>query len=437
LHNLQVDAPEPYASFGLSLVVGLLLGLEREQSRKGDEGDGSFLGGARTYPLVALVGSLCVLLGRVAGVWIVVAGFLAVAALVAVSYADDVRQSKDRGITTEVSFLLTFLLGGLAATRDVIEPLPRKAIVVASLAVVTTLILSAKPALHGVVRRVSRDDLFATLKFLIVAVVVLPVLPDRPMGPFDVLNPFKIGLMVALIAGIGFIGYVAVRVLGAGRGLGVTGLLGGMVSSTAVTLSFADRARKDARMAPACAVPIVLASGVMFARILIEVAVVHRPLVAALALPMGAMAAGSAAAGTVLFLRSRRGHTSEGEVSFENPFELGSALKFGALFAAVLVISKAAEVYLGARGMYLAAVLAGTTDVDAITLSTANLARSGGIEEQVATTTIVLGAASNTLVKATMAAVIGRGALLKLVLPAFGVVIACGVAGLLAGRLAG
>jgi uncharacterized membrane protein (DUF4010 family) len=295
----------------------------------------------------------------------------------------------------------------------------RRVIVVAALAVLVTFLLSVKPRMQAIVARVSKDDLYATLKFLIVVVLVLPLLPDTTMGPLDVINPFNVGLMVVLIAGISFAGYVSSRTLGAGRGLAVTALLGGLVSSTAVTLAFAGRARKEPALAPMAAVAVVLASTIMLARILVEVAVVYRPLLRPVALPIVAMALAGILAGVLLYRRANAPTEAQPGVALTNPFELSTAVRFGLLYAGVLLVSKAAQLYAGPAGMYAAAALAGTTDVDAITLSTASLAEDG-LDARVATTTILIGAVSNTIVKAVMAAALGGWALGRPVAIAYG-----------------
>lgn len=424
-----MDAHEPYVSLVVALAAGLLVGFEREASA--DPADrGAFLGGARTHPLVALVGAVATLLVPALGYWPLAIAASALTALVTVSYAADVRRGGDRGITSEVALLLVFLLGCLAATRNLVGDGGQKAVLVLAIAVVATLLLSVKPKLHALVARTSKADLFATLKFLIVAVVVLPLLPDRPMGPLDSLNPRGIGWMVVLIAGIGFVGYLASRVLGPGRGVALTGLVGGLVSSTAVTLSFAARAREAPALARVCALAVLLASTMMFPRILVEVAVVHPPLLRPLALPFALAIAGGVLAGVALLRGAARGNAGA-ELHLENPFELSSALKWGAVFTLVLFLSKAGTVYLGAGGTYLAGLLAGVTDVDAITLSMAALARSGEVTDGVAAHTVLIGAAANTLTKAGLAAAIGRGALARPLLPAFGVVLLAGTLGLL------
>jgi uncharacterized membrane protein (DUF4010 family) len=422
---------EPFVSLGVALAVGLIIGFEREQSAPSDrEARRAFVGGARTYPMVALIGALSMLLARQAGAALVWLAFVGTFVFLVVAYADVVRRDGDRGLTSEAAFIVTFLLGALATSSGVIEPVGKRSMVLLAVAVLATVILSIKPRMHALAERVSKDDVFATLKFLIVAIVVLPLLPDQTYGPLGVLNPHKIGLMVALIAGIDFVGYVAVRALGAGRGLGLTGLVGGLASSTAVTLSMSGRARESAQLHPSCALAVVTASTVMFPRVLLEVAVVHRPLLASLWIPLFAMTlAGLVAVG--FFYRRAQGAKAKTErLEIQNPFELSSALKWGLVFVAVLMVAKLATTYLGRGGTYLAGLLAGTTDVDAITLSMANLAKSNEIEAAVAVTTIIIGTASNTIVKGVMATTIGGWHFGRMVLGAFAAMLAAGALGL-------
>ncbi|HEU5075730.1 MAG TPA: MgtC/SapB family protein [Polyangiaceae bacterium] len=422
-----MDSYEPFVSVGIALAAGLLIGLERERAEGPETERGSFLGGLRTYPLFSLLGVLSVLLGPALSWGVPLLAFFGILILVAISYADDVKKDRDRGLATEASILVTFLLGALAGSRGAVEPAGRRVVAVAALAVVVTFLLSSKPRLGAVVERISKDDFYATLKFLIVAVLVLPLLPNETMGPLDVINPFEVGLMVVLIAGLGFLGYVFSRLLGAGRGLIVTALLGGLVSSTAVTLSFAGRARKEVALAPLAAVAIVCASVIMFGRILVEVAFVHRPLLALLTIPVVAMAAAGAIAATVLYRRARPQDFVSPTVALSNPFELSLAVRFGLLFAGVLLATKAAQVYAGPSGMYAAAAVAGVTDVDAITLSTASLVKSG-LDPRTASTTILIGAVSNTVAKATIAAFVGGWALARLVVAAYAAMVIAAIA---------
>lgn len=424
-----MDPYEPFVSLAVAAAAGLLIGLERERSKPSDEARLSFLGGARTHPLLALAGGVSALASREVGLVAVAIPFGALAMLLGLNYAGDVWRDRHRGITSEAAFLLSFLLGVLALTRGVLGSTSHKVFAVAAVAVVATFLLSAKPTLHPLVRRISTEDVAATLKFLIVAVVVLPLLPDRAYGPLGALNPFQIGMLMALISGLSFVGYAAIRLLGARRGLGVTGLVGGIVSSTAVTLSMAARAKERPEVADSAALAVTLASTVMFVRVIVIVAIVNPGLAIGVAFPMLAAAAGGAATTAVLWLRSGRARTKEAGVVFSNPFELGAAVTFTLLFAIILVGSKAATVYLGTAGTYAAGALAGTTDVDAISLSMAKLAAEGGVARGVATTTIFLGTAANTLTKGVMGAFVGGWGFGRRVLGAQLVLLAAGAVG--------
>jgi uncharacterized membrane protein (DUF4010 family) len=412
-----MDLNTLYGSLGLSLGIGLLIGLQREQSAAEEQLSQEprptaklYVGGIRTYPLFALAGSLSVLLSRQFGPWTLVLAFAALVTPLAIAYADDVKAGRDRGLTSEVAFIVTFLLGALATSDGVVEPAQRRWLITASIGVVVTGLLSLKRPLHEVVKKVSREDIYATVKFAVVAIIALPLLPDIAYGPekLKVLNPHKIGWMVMLIAGISFIGYVSIRVLGPGKGLGVTGLVGGLASSTAVTLAFSGRSKEQPAVAHACALGVVLACTIMPIRVIASVAVVNPALVRYVALPMGGLALGGLLSGLVIYLRGEKGK-AEGEVKLTNPFELSSALKFGLMFAGILFIAKAATLWGKSAGIYLAGILAGTTDVDAITLSMANLVKEvpPSTTPAIAATTILLATASNTFVKAGMALSLG------------------------------
>jgi uncharacterized membrane protein (DUF4010 family) len=425
-----VDPYEPLLSLGLAVVAGLLIGLEREQSAPEHRETESFLGGARTYPLVALTGALATLLGRHFGAPVVVAAFASVGVFLAVAYVDVVRRGADRGITSEVAFFIAFLLGALAVSSDIIPQGGRRIFTVLGAAVAVTVLLSAKPVLQPLMRRVSREDVVSVLKFLIVAVLLVPWLPDRDFGPLGALNLRTIGWMMLLVAGVSFVGYAATRLLGPERGLTVTGFVGGLVSSTAVTLAMSSRARVDKAVERPAALAVVLASSIVFLRILVVVAVVNMGLAGRLAIPLGAMAVAGLGACAVLYRRATNETTGE-PLHLKNPVSLSSALEFALLFAAVLAGSKAAAHYLGTAGVYGAALLAGTTDMDAIALSMADLGGKG-VDLPVAATAVVLAGMSNTLVKGVMAIVLGSWGYARIVLVSFLGILAAGGLSLLA-----
>ena len=413
---------EPYEnhlSLATAIAIGLLIGLEREQSKP--ERGGSFAG-VRTYPLFALVGALAALL-EPASSW-----------LPLVAYRADIREHPDNtshGVTTEISVIAPYLLGSLATSRGVVEPMADRLVLVAMLGVVITFLLSSKHLFHGFAQRISRDDVFATVKFLIVAVVVVPMLPDRDMGPLGAINPRTVGFMVVTIAGLSFIGFVAMRLYGAKRGLLASAALGGLVSSTAVTLSFAGRTKQAPELAPMAAGAIAIAWTIMLGRVAVLVAIVDPELLRTLAIPLGAMIV-AALGGLLLVFRRIDGDGMQ--TSLKNPFELGSAVKVSLMFAVVLLVTKAATAYLGDQGLYLAAAIAGTTDVDAITLSTAKLAR-GGLAPMTATIAITIGIAVNTIVKTALAGGIGGKALGRRTALVAVLIIGAGLAGLAATAL--
>jgi len=399
-HTRSVEPYETHLGLAVALAVGLLVGLEREQSKAAR--GGPQLGGVRTYPIFALVGAVSTLLGP-ASMWLPLVSLLGVFALVAISYAADIKRDADHGMTTEISLVSVYLLGALASARGVVEPVGDRLLLVAGIGVAITFLLSSKPWLHGVTARVSRDDFFATVKFLIVAVIVLPLLPNVDVGPLEAINPRSLGLMVVTIAGLSFLGYVAIKLFGAKRGLLVGAALGGLVSSTATTLSFATRTKDHPDLAPVAAGAIAIAWTIMLARVGVVVALLAPSLLRTLGVPLGAMILG-ALLGLLLTFR-RHGETPD-RPTVKNPFELGSAIKVGLVFGVVLLVTKAANVYLGAEGLYLAAAISGATDVDAVVISSAKLA-TNGISQVVAASAITIAIAANTIVKTIMAWSIG------------------------------
>ncbi len=423
---------EPYEqqlALGTAIAVGLLVGLEREQSRD-PTAERSLIAGIRTYPIVALIGGLATMLQPVS-MWLPLIAMVGVIAIVAISYASHLKKTNDHGATTEVSVIATYLLGALATSRGAVEPMADRLILVAALGVALTFLLSAKEWFHHLAAKLSRSDFYAIVQFLIVAVVVLPLLPRRGLGPLEAINPFDVALMVVTIAGLSFLGYVAIRLLGPSRGLLVSAALGGMVSSTAVTVAFSGRAKQDPAQAPMAAAAIGIASSIMVLRIALLVALVAPALLPSMAFPLGGMLLG-AVGGALATSRGRTTGESPPETAVKNPFELGSALRFGLAFAAILLASKAAQVYLGASGLYVAAGLAGTTDVDAITLSTAKLA-TGDLAAPVAVIAILVAAISNTAVKTGIACVLGGKALAPRALIGGAAIIGGGLVGLVAG----
>ena len=422
---------DPSIAFRLAVAVGLglLMGLEREWAHRDEE---TTFGGVRTFPLIALSGAAAAYAATVLALpGLVLVSFAGVGGLIAVSYMTSSSRGK-LGMTTEISALLTFVVGALCSAGHVS--------VAVAVGVVAMLLLALKDTLHGLVTRIEARDIEATLRFSLITAIVLPLLPDQNYGPqpFDVLNPFKVWLMVVLIAGLNFAGYLLVKILGTEHGFGLTGLLGGLVSSTALTLGFAQRSKEAPGQSAALALGIVVAWTVMFARVVAEVAVV-RPALVASVLPMSATLA-VAGLGAAAWLQQARRGTRAGTAALDtakNPLELGGAIRFGLLYALITLGARAAQVYAGDAGLYAAGALAGMSDVDAITLSMANLARNDPGSADVAARTIGIAVLSNTAVKCGMVFALGAPALRRAMLPIAGVLAAAGVVGLVIGGLSG
>lgn len=409
---------EPWWRFGAAILIGALVGLEREfvQQREGEPD----FAGIRTFSLISLLGAVTAFVADERGLLIFVIAYAGLALLVWAGYVGDVYRGIGEGITTEVAALLVPLLGAMVVWDHSELAL--------ALGVITALTLSLKPRLHNLARRMSARDLWATLEFALIAAVVLPLLPNRTFGPFDVLNPYEIWLLVVFVSGISYFGYVLMKLLGAGTGIGLTGLLGGIASSTATTLSFAGRSQRTPGLSTAFATGIILASTTMFPRVLFEVFVIHQPLLREVALPLGAMLLTGLVVFAVLWQREQDGGGEDAEeVDLTNPLNLSTAIKFALLFAVVLMVTKAAESFFGTAGVYATSIITGLTDVDAITLTVAELAAAGRIESRVASVAIILAALVNSASKATLAIVLGAPQLRPAIVRGFGAMILVGI----------
>lgn len=409
--------------FGSALGLGVLIGLERQHTR----GESEIFAGVRTFSLVALFGAVSVYAGEISGLpWLVGLVFIAILALVITAY-HATSQSGAIGATTEVSLLLTFLIGCICAWGQVG--------IAGAITVVAMLLLALKGWLHGLAKRIEPSDVEATLKFAIITLIVLPLVPNTNFGPegLEVINPYKTWLMVVLIAGLNFVGYILVKVLGREHGFGLTGLLGGLVSSTAVTLGFSQRSRVEPNLNSVLVLAILLSWTVMYFRVVVEVGVVNFSLAKSLALGMLLMGVVSLGICAVLWRRDRSKKTAEVE-SGKNPFELGDAIKFGGLFAIVIFVASAAQVYFGDTGLYVAGALAGLTDVDAIALSMANLAQQDPANSTAAARTVVIAVISNTMVKCGMAIWLGAPPMRRTMIP---ITLALALAGVGAAYLVG
>ncbi len=399
--------------FGVAAFIGILIGLQREFSFDTIHKEHEIAAGVRTYTLFSLAGCLSAFLSDSFHSYAPFIVTIAVAGLlIGISYFVDATHGRI-GLTSRFAGLCTLLIGALCFTSHL-------ALAVA-LAVGITVILSVKFELQSFIKHITRADVFATLKFSVITAIILPVLPNKLFGPppFTIINPFKIWLFVVFISGISFIGYILIKIAGPKKGIGLTGLLGGLASSTAVTASLTPRSKETPAYAKSFALAILVAWTVMFFRVIIAVAVLNIHLAKLIWMPLTV----SMVAGLIycVYLHFSKSDSTIGhDVEMNNPFELGLAIKFGLLFVLILVISKAAQLYLGSAGIYLSSFFAGLADVDAIALSMARLSGdAAGIGLPIAARAIVLATLANTILKGIIALAGGHKDLRTALLPGF------------------
>jgi len=381
---------------GIALALGLLVGLEREWAEDKPIG-------LRSFGLIGLLGGLSAVFIESVGAWPVAGGLVALGLVL----ADRTRTTKQRGITTLVAGLVVFTIGA-AATAGMWVP----AIVMGG---VVTLILHWKRPMHGMVERLGRDDLETVARFVLITLVVLPVLPDKTYGPYEVFNPFSTWLLVVLIVSINLAGYIAFRLSDSGTGGWLAGLIGGMVSSTATTFSYSTLSREGRNLGALATLVILVASTVVYLRIALEVSVVAPALLDQIVWPGAAFAAVLLIAAGIVFARMPRNAAAD-LPDQGNPARVKTALTFGAIYVVVLFAVAAARDFIGNDAVYAVAFASGLTDVDALTLSMSRLFGDGKIEGDTAWRAIFLGSLSNLFFKTAFAATVGSASLRRNIL---------------------
>jgi uncharacterized membrane protein (DUF4010 family) len=382
----------------IALGIGLFIGLEREH-RHVDEGHhDQTINGVRTFSLLALAGWVAALLQE-HWPWVAPVLLAMVGALLVAQYMRESPLPGRLGVTTELAALLTVAYGLLVHVE---------ARLAVALALVTTLVLLSKPWINMVMPRLLRTELIATLQFLIVVAVVLPLLPDAAADPWGVLPPRRIGMFVVLVASVGFVGYVLTRLLGKARAAGLTGVVGGLVSSTAVTATMAQEAARTPGPSESGQLAVLAANAIMPLRVVVIVLAVSPVTSRALAAPMLAMALVVALAAWRTARASRTAKPApERELPVTNPFALMPALKWGAFLCVVLLLSHFARQWLGDAGLLATAAISGLADVDAISLVCARDVATGGLSSDTAALAITIAVMSNSVVKAGIARISG------------------------------
>lgn len=406
----HIDTAELLQSLGIALGLGLLVGLEREWEH-------NRVAGIRTFALITVFGALCGVLGNVFGGWVIAAALAAFASMVILGNLASLRgAAPDVGLTTEMAMLVMFATG-------VITVLGYRVVAVVIAGTVMVL-LQSKKTLHGMVHRFGEADLRAIARLVLIGLVILPALPNKAYDTHGVLNPFAIWLMVVLIVGISLAAYLAAKFLGSSRGTTVAGILGGLISSTATTVSLSRRSSSPGSAARPMAVVALIASAVVFLRVIVEVMIVARSAISQLLPPLIAM---MACAGLIAALSHRMLIKGEPRLEEQPPSELKGAVAFGMLYALVLAGVAVAREHFGHAGLYAAAAISGLTDMDAITLSTANLVKANMVEASTGWRVILVGGMANLMFKTGIVVAMGSRAFIRPVLLGFGGAILAGI----------
>lgn len=383
-----------------ALLVGLLLGLERQRSHRADE---ELFAGIRTFPMLTLAGYLAALSGAP---WAVPAAVLGVSALAVASYAR--TADTQVGATTEALAILSPVVGAAIYSHPIVA--------VAS-AVMVTLLLALKTPLHRLAGAISEEEILSILKFAVVAVVLLPLLPTTAVDPWQAVVPRHVGWVVVILCAVSLGGYLLVRFFGTRAGWALAGLVGGLVSSTAVTLSFAAKAREVPALTRSLAVGTLLASTVLYLRGLFLIGVFDLDLGLYLAPRLAVLFVVSLAFAGFLYRRQAGEEPKLSEVG--NPVELGRAFALAVLFAAILLATRIAEQRLGTRGLWASGAVGGLFDVDSVAVAVARMRSQGIVPLEAAGGAWMLATATNLLLKAGIVGSVGGAALFRRIAPAF------------------
>ena len=400
-----------FQQLGASAVLSSLIGLEREHKYQMHNHDKGFAG-LRTFTLIVVLGALSYIISNyIENNWLFIVITIGFIALIISTYFVSATKYGGAGITSEIAAVLTYFIGVLCAFEEYV--------LATCLVLAVFFILHFKAPLHKWAKKMRDEEFLSTAEFIIIAFVVLPLLPNQWYGPYDFFNPYIVWLMVVFVSGISFASYIAIKLLGAKNGIGLTGFLGGIASSTALSLSFSEQSKKNVHIIKPYVFAMVIASSAVFFKALVEVAVLNSELLMSLMIPMLTM--GFTGLLSALFLWVKRDDSEVARsigkdvIKMESPFSLFPALKFGIFFALILFVSKFAVHMMGDKGVYISSVFSALLDSDAVFISVANLAKTG-LGELSAVIAITIAAVVNTMVKGVIFMAFGnRKVALKLV----------------------
>lgn len=417
--DLQLTQLDLLIRLSVATGIGLLIGLEREYwaIQKQEH----VFAGIRTFVLLSLLGFVGMALHFLASPLVMAMVFLGVIILTGMSYWFTATKG-DIGGTSELAAIIAVMLGALTFLGFIAVSL--------MITVIVLVMLSSKVRLQNVIGQITREEIYALVRFVVVALLIFPFLPNETYDPFQVVNPREIGWVIILTSGLGFIGYVLMRVLGAGRGILLTGIVGGLVSSTAVTWVFSKKSKEFPEVADHCATAILAASSVMVLRVLLWVMVFNKALLDGLLVPVLLMFAAGAGVTWFYYRRQRAEKDLRTTLPLGKPLNLQQAIIFGLIYMVIILVVAYANDYFGQEGIYVTSGVAGLTDIDAVTISVSRLS-AGTIPVLTAQNAILLAAVSNTLVKICIALWAGSKELRKDILTGYGLMFLAAVIGFL------
>ncbi|EKO3534333.1 MgtC/SapB family protein [Vibrio fluvialis] len=405
----------------VALLLGAIVGTQRGWVARNNV-EGSRVAGIRTFSLVGLYGGLSAILAAHYSPLLLGFALLALVVLASIAFVLKQRKSQDISITGVVSLLVTFVLGSLAVSG---EP-----VLAAAAAVITAVVLDNKKELHEALQKLQEYELDAALRLMLISVVMLPLLPDQSYGPWQALNPYEIWWMVVLIASISFLGYFAIKIGGAKRGVLFTSVFAGFSSSTALTLQFSNLSRDQPTISPLLASGILLCCGTMFPRLLIVASLINTELTPILWLVIVVMMIGLYIPAWFIWRSTDVDFNEDQSANHKNPLALQSALWFGVILAIIMLLAHALSDWFGQAGTLALSAVSGITDVDAITLALGRQS-THSLDAYTAAMGIIIAASVNTLVKMGMVISIGDRGLWVRVVPAMVLSVVAGAVTLL------
>lgn len=400
----------------ISLAIGLILGLEREYDKLKDE-----LGfaGIRTFPIATLLGFVMGHLSELFTPWFLMVGMGAFIMFLGIGQMLKVRTDTSSPITTNLALIATFILGIMVS-----QELYRDSV---ATAVIIVTLLSLKTNFHTIIENITHKELFAFIKFVIISLLILPFLPNKDYGPNDLLNPFEIGSIVVIVSFLDFIGYFLVKFVGSRKGILLTAILGGLISSTAVAWNYAAKSKGDPNLSKEYSAGIIIASAIMFPRLLLIAAIFNPAIVVQLAIPVILLTLICLIPALIFIKKDSVKTEPDTQIDLGNPLNMLNALSFTAIFIGILYAVHYGNEYFGESGLYYSSLIAGLADTTAITISMAKFALHGD-NLQLSALVIITGTLSNTLVKMGIAILSGTKTTARLVSYVFGTVIVVGVA---------